>query len=492
MSSAAGAGAGGAPTDDAAAAPVSFASLGVVAPLCEACDALGWRAPTLIQRESIPVSLSGRDVIGLAETGSGKTGAFALPILQALLEAPTRLFAVCLAPTRELAFQIAETFEALGSGIGLKTAVVVGGVDMVTQAIALARKPHVVVGTPGRLVDHLTNTKGFSLRSVRYLVLDEADRMLSLDFEEAINTVLSALPRDRRTMLFSATMTSAVAKLQRASLRDPVRVEVSDKYATVSGLVQQYLFVPAKHKDAYAVYVLNEFAGQAGIVFASTCAGAQRLTLMLQALGFGAVCLHGQMSQSKRLGALARFKAGGKTTVLVATDVAARGLDIPSVDLVLNFDVPANGKDYIHRVGRTARAGRAGRAVTVVTQYDIELYQRIEHLLGTKLDAFPVVEEAALALAARTGEASRVAARDMRERGDGGDAEGRGGRGGGKRDRDAAGGDGEEAAGDAGALVEESLAKRRFLGKGVTGGGGRGRGGGGRGRGGGGGGRGRR
>ena len=191
-----------------------------------------------------------------------KTSKLGVPILQALLEAPARLFALVLAPTRELAFQIAEQFEALGATIGLKTAVIVGGVDMMTQAIALARKPHVVVGTPGRVVDHLQNTKGFSLRSVRFLVLDEADRMLSLDFEEAINAVLDALPRDgRRTFLFSATMTSKVAKLQRASLVDPVRVEVSEKYGTVSTLVQQYLFVPAKYKEAYLAYLLNEFAG---------------------------------------------------------------------------------------------------------------------------------------------------------------------------------------------------------------------------------------
>jgi ATP-dependent RNA helicase DDX47/RRP3 len=170
-------------------------------------------------------------------------------VLQALLAAPARLFCLALAPTRELAFQIAEQFEALGASIGLKTAVVVGGVDMMAQAIALARKPHIIVGTPGRVVDHLTNTKGFSLRAVQFLVLDEADRMLSLDFEEAINTILGALPREgRRTFLFSATMTSKVAKLQRASLVGPVRVEVSERYSTVSTLVQQYLFVPAKYK----------------------------------------------------------------------------------------------------------------------------------------------------------------------------------------------------------------------------------------------------
>ena len=253
--SSAASGGGGASAPDASAAAAAaapratFASLGVCPALCEAAAALRWAYPTPIQCEALPAALGARDVIGLAETGSGKTGAFALPILQALLDAPARMFALVLAPTRELAFQISEQFEALGVSIGLKTAVIVGGVDMMAQAIALARKPHIVIGTPGRVKDHLTNTKGFSLRTVQYLVLDEADRMLSLDFEEDINTILAALPREgRRTFLFSATMTSQVNKLQRASLVDPVRVEVSAKYGTVSTLVQQYLFIPAKYK----------------------------------------------------------------------------------------------------------------------------------------------------------------------------------------------------------------------------------------------------
>lgn len=350
-SSAAGAASSSASSSTAVdAAPETFASLGIVDTLCEAAGSLGWKGPTKIQVEAIPQALKGRDVIGLAETGSGKTGAFALPILQSLLENPQRMYALVLAPTRELAFQISEQFEALGSGIGVKTAVIVGGIDMMTQAVALARKPHIVIGTPGRIVDHLQNTKGFSLRTIQYLVMDEADRMLSLDFEEALNTILASLPRERRTFLFSATMTSKVAKLQRASLKDPVRVEVSSRYQTVSTLVQQYLFIPAKYKECYLVYILNEFAGQSAIVFTSTCASAQRVTIMLHNLGFQACALHGQMSQEKRLSALNKFKSGAKT-ILVATDVASRGLDIPSVDLVLNFDVPTNGKDYIHRVG---------------------------------------------------------------------------------------------------------------------------------------------
>jgi len=393
---------------------VTFESLGLCDELCAATKELGWTNPTKIQQEAIPIALQGRDIIGLAETGSGKTGAFSLPMLHLLLESPQRLFGVVMAPTRELAFQIHEVLTALGSSVGAKSLCVVGGVDIMTQAISLARKPHFVVATPGRLVDHLENTKGFNLRNLKFLCLDEADRMLSMDFEEEINKVLQVIPRDRTTYLFSATMTSKVAKLQRASLHDPVKVQVSTKYQTVSTLVQQYMFVPFSHKDCYLVYLLNELAGQTAIIFTSTCSHAQRATLILRNLGMHAVCLHGQMSQPKRLGALNKFKSGDRS-VLIATDVASRGLDIPCVDLVVNYDVPSNSKDYIHRVGRTARAGRSGRAVTIVTQYEVELYQKIEASLGKKLDAFPFEKELVLVLLERVSEAQRLAALDMRE-----------------------------------------------------------------------------
>lgn len=312
-------------------------------------------------------------------------GAFAIPILNYLLEKPQKqVFAVILAPTRELAFQIHEVMVALGRGMGANCVCVVGGVDMASQAIALARNPHVVVATPGRLLDHLQNTKGFHLRQLKYLVMDEADRMLSMDFEKEINEILEVIPdceKGRRTMLFSATMTSKVEKLQRASLVDPVKVEVSTKFQTPKKLLQSYLFIPAKYKDCYLTYLINEHAGQSILVFGATCNNVQRLALMLRNLGFPAICLHGQMSQPKRLGALTKFKAGGRD-ILICTDVASRGLDIPSVDVVINFDLPGHGKDYIHRVGRTARAGRSGKAIAMVTQYDVEVYQRLEHLVS--------------------------------------------------------------------------------------------------------------
>ena len=391
----------------------SFASLGVGEDLCKACAALGWTTPTSIQEGAIPLALQGRDLIGLAETGSGKTGAFTLPLLERLLVKSSPLSAAILAPTRELAFQIHQVVSALGAHIGAKSCCIVGGVDMVSQAIALAKKPHVVVATPGRLVDHLENTKGFNLRQLQVFVLDEADRMLSMDFEEEINAILEVIPRERQTFLFSATMTKKVAKLQRASLRNPAKVEVSSKYQTVKTLNQQYMFVPAKFKEAYLVYVLNELAGQSGLIFTSTCHVASKTAKMLRILGFSAIALHGQLPQAKRLGALNKFKAASRN-ILVATDVASRGLDIPSVDLVVNFDVPANGKDYIHRVGRTARAGKSGRAVTMVTQYDIELYQRIEQMISKTLPAFPCTKEAVMVLQERVSEAARQAVNEIK------------------------------------------------------------------------------
>ncbi|XP_074935237.1 putative ATP-dependent RNA helicase DDX47 isoform X2 [Phalacrocorax aristotelis] len=373
--------------------PRSFKDLGVTDVLCEACDQLGWKTPTKIQVEAIPVALQGRDIIGLAETGSGKTGAFALPILQALLDTPQRLFALVLTPTRELAFQISEQFEALGSSIGVHTT------------------------TPGRLVDHLENTKGFNLRALKFLVMDEADRILNMDFETEVDKILKVIPRDRKTFLFSATMTKKVQKLQRAALKNPVKCAVSSKYQTVEKLQQYYIFIPSKFKDSYLVYILNELAGNSFMIFCSTCNNTQRTALLLRNLGFTAIPLHGQMSQNKRLGSLNKFKAKARS-ILLATDVASRGLDIPHVDVVINFDIPTHSKDYIHRVGRTARAGRSGKSITFVTQYDVELFQRIEHLIGKKLPAFPMQEEEVMMLTERVAEAQRFARMELREQGE--------------------------------------------------------------------------
>ncbi|OAY78096.1 DEAD-box ATP-dependent RNA helicase 10 [Ananas comosus] len=294
--------------------PKTFAGLGMCEELVEACKSLGWETPSKIQADAILYALQGHDVIGLAQTGSGKTGAFALPILQALLQKPQPFFACVLSPIRELAIQISEQFEALGSGIGVKCSVLVGGVDMMQQAISLAKHPHIVVATPGRLLDHLSNTKGFSLRALKYLVLDEADKLLNMDFERAIDDILKDIPKERRTYLFSTTMTK--------------KIEAASKYSTVDTLKQHYLFIPATYKDCYLVYILVRMSGSTSMVFTRTCESARLLALILRNLGLSAIPINGQMSQAKRLGSLNKFT----------------GLDIPSVDVVINYNIPTNSK----------------------------------------------------------------------------------------------------------------------------------------------------
>ena len=338
------------------------------------------------------------------------------------MDKPQSLFGLILAPTRELAYQISQAFEALGSLIRVRCAVIVGGMDMVPQAIALGKKPHIVVATPGRLLDHLENTKGFSLRHLKFLVMDEADRLLDLDFGPILDKILKVLPNHtsgRRTYLFSATMTAKVESLQRASLSSPLRISIANpdsKYSTVSTLLQSYIFLPHKHKDLYVVSLLStHFPGLISIIFTRTVNETQRLSILLRKLGLPAIPLHGQLSQSARLGALGKFRSRSRD-ILVATDVAARGLDIPAVDLIVNFDLPPDSKTYIHRVGRTARGGKSGRAISLVTQYDVEVWLRIENALGKKLDEFgDVVKEEVMVLSDRVGEAQRAAVTEMKD-----------------------------------------------------------------------------
>lgn len=406
----------------------SFKELGLRDELIEACENLGWKTPSKIQAEAIPHAIEGKDLIGLAQTGSGKTGAFALPILQALIDyvaereskqghKPDPVFFACvLSPTRELAIQIAEQFQALGSSIGVRCAVLVGGVDMMQQTLAIGKRPHIIVATPGRLLDHLSSTKGFSLRMLKYLVLDEADRLLNEEFEKSLDEILKVIPRERRTFLFSATMTKKVRKLQRACLRNPVKIEAASKYSTVDTLKQQFCFLPAKHKDCYLVYILTEMSSSTTMVFTRTCDATRFLALVFRNLGLRAIPISGHMSQSKRLGALNKFKAG-ECNILVCTDVASRGLDIPSVDMVINYDIPSNSKDYIHRVGRTARAGRSGVAISLVNQYELEWYLQIEKLIGKKLPEYPAEEEEVLLLLEQVTEAKRLSQMKIKEMG---------------------------------------------------------------------------
>ncbi|EAZ05014.1 hypothetical protein OsI_27195 [Oryza sativa Indica Group] len=380
---------------------------------------MGWKAPTRIQAEAIPFALQGRDVIGVGQTGSGKTAAFALPIIQALLEHEhrPRFLACVLAPTRELAIQIAKQFEALGSAISLQCSVLIGGIPRTSQTISLAKRPHVVVGTPGRLLDHLTNTKGFSFNKLKYLVLDEADDLLKVDFQKAVDDILNVIPKERRTFLFSATMTEKVKKLRRACLKNPVKVEVASKYSLVDTLRQDLYVVPAKYKDCYLIHVLNKMPGSMIMVFVRTCESTRLLALMLRNLRFKAISISGQMSQDKRLGALNRFRTRD-CNILVCTDVASRGLDIQGVDVVINYDFPLNSKDYIHRVGRTARAGQSGYAVSLVNQFEGEFFKLTEQFLGgEEIPARKVDADEIMILHERIYDSKRIALKTMNESG---------------------------------------------------------------------------
>lgn len=352
---------------------------------------LGVKDPTPIQVNCIPEILKGRDCIGAAKTGSGKTLAFALPIIQKLCEDPYGIYALILTPTRELAYQIADQFAVIGKPMNLKHCVVVGGVDMVAQGQELSKKPHIVVATPGRLADHLESCSTFTLSKIKFLVLDEADRLLGGHFDDQIKTIFTSLPKTRQNLFFSATITDTLQKLETVTGRDCFLYEAPAEVATVEQLEQHYVLCPKDVKDAYLVEVIRTYraTNQTGniMIFTDTCRNCQVLSMTLNEVGFENVALHAMIPQSQRLGALNRFKSN-TVKMLIATDVASRGLDIPTVQLVVNHMVPKVPKEYIHRVGRTARAGRGGKAITLVTPYDIPLLQAIEEHIKMKLTEF--------------------------------------------------------------------------------------------------------
>ncbi|KAL6750049.1 P-loop containing nucleoside triphosphate hydrolase protein [Haematococcus lacustris] len=376
----------------------SFKELGISDWLCSVCKSLGMQRPTPVQQGCIPAILAGKDVIGLAQTGSGKTAAFALPILQRLARDPYGVFALVLTPTRELAIQIAEQFRALGAGMSLRDCVVIGGADMAAQTRELGRRPHLVIATPGRLKGLLDAEQGLAqaFQRTAFLVMDEADRLLDPGFETDLRTILLALPPGdaRQTLLFSATMTQALIKLQQSSLDDAFLFQAYQGLRTADTVREQYVFMPHKVKEVYLAHLLGllpTLKVRSALVFCSTCKGCALLALMLQELGLQCAALHSGRPQKQRLAALASFKSE-TVPLLLATDVASRGLDIPSVDLVINFDLPLLASDYVHRVGRTARAGRSGWAVSLVTQYDVDLVHAIEALIGHQLEEYALEE----------------------------------------------------------------------------------------------------
>mmetsp|Transcript_7848 Transcript_7848/g.19090 ORF Transcript_7848/g.19090 Transcript_7848/m.19090 type:complete len:399 (-) Transcript_7848:3344-4540(-) len=362
---------------------LTFEKLGISKELCRICKANNFLVPTKIQAKVIPYALNGRDLIGYAQTGSGKTIAYLLPIIQKLVKKKSTFFSVIMVPSRELAFQIASYFEAFGNIFGIKIAVLVGGLENSSQKAMLSLNPHILICTPGRLIEHLEKLLRFKIKKVSIFVLDEADRLFQLDFKKEFSIIFSELPKNRQSLFFSATISSNLEKLQKISMKNPIKIQINKKYKAVKTLEQNYIFIPHKLKDCYFIYLCNEFNGSSVLVFVDTQKCAEKKTLLAKFLGFNVGCLHGGMNQNKRLEILQKFRLG-KIKILIATDLASRGLDIPNVDLVINYDLPNLAKEYVHRIGRTARAGRSGRAVNIVTQYDIHLCQKIETLIQQK------------------------------------------------------------------------------------------------------------
>ncbi|KAF3666834.1 DEAD-box ATP-dependent RNA helicase 36 [Capsicum annuum] len=400
---------------------ITFSDLGLAEWAIKTCKELGMKNPTPVQRHCIPRILSGQDVLGLAQTGSGKTAAFALPILHRLAEDPYGVSCLVVTPTRELAFQLAEQFRALGSCLNLRCAVVVGGMDMINQTKSLMQRPHVVIATPGRikvLIEQNPDLPPVFSRT-KFLVLDEADRVLDVGFEEELKAIFQCLPKNRQTLLFSATMTSNLKTLLELSANKAYFYEAYEGFKTVESLKQQYIFIPKNVKDVYLQYILSKIKDigvRSAIIFVSTCRICQLLGLLLEELEIDAASLHSYKSQSLRLSSLHKFKSG-QVPILVATDVASRGLDIPTVDLVINYDIPRYPQDYVHRVGRTARAGRGGLAVSFVTQNDVNLIHEIEAVLGKQLEKFECKENEVLDNITKVYKAKRVASMKMMDDG---------------------------------------------------------------------------
>ncbi|KAB0679880.1 DEAD/DEAH box helicase [Aureimonas leprariae] len=368
---------------------VLFKDLGLADLLLAALDRAELVTPTPIQAEAIPPQLKGRDVLGIAQTGTGKTAAFSLPLLDSLLKtgqraASRRPLALILAPTRELVLQIAETIHKLSDRTKLKHATVFGGVSARPQAEALARGVEIVVATPGRLLD-LMEQKALALDAVKYLVLDEADRMLDMGFIRDVTRIVKALPTERQSLLFSATMPQSVASLAAKILREPVRVEVTPEIVTVEKIEQSAWLVPQKAKKHWLIRHLAEPGVDKVVVFTRTKHGANRLAEDLGKANIEALAIHGNKSQGARQKALSAFHSG-KMRVLVATDIVARGIHVDDISHVVNFDLPEEPEAYVHRIGRTARAGKSGIAVALVDPTERAKLKAIEKLTGQRFD----------------------------------------------------------------------------------------------------------
>ncbi|WP_308920440.1 DEAD/DEAH box helicase [Janthinobacterium sp. J1-1] len=361
---------------------MTFSSLGLIDPLVHTLAELGYDKPTPVQAKAIPVVLAGRDLMAAAQTGTGKTAGFAVPLLQRLalegVVAPQCVRVLVLVPTRELAEQVYASFRSYGGSLPLRSFVAYGGVAIEPQISKLRKGLDVLVATPGRLLD-LQSQGAIKFEQVQTLVLDEADRMLDLGFERELDLLLMTMPKQRQTLLFSATFSDAIRAMAKTMLKDPVSVEVSPRNSTVKAVKQSVIVCDKKRKPELFLHLLKKKRWGQVLVFVKTRKGVEVLVKTLLEQGVSADSIHGDKTQSNRLRALARFKAR-EVQVLVATDVAARGLDIEQLPQVVNFDLPTVAEDYIHRIGRTGRAGASGEAISLVCADEVELLSAVEAL----------------------------------------------------------------------------------------------------------------
>ncbi|MCE9633773.1 MAG: DEAD/DEAH box helicase [Methylophilales bacterium] len=367
--------------------PITFAELNLDPQILRAVEDEGYTVPTPIQAKAIPLVLAGRDIMAMAQTGTGKTAAFTLPLLQMLLPhastsaSPARhpIRALILAPTRELAIQVEESVETYSAHVPLRSTVVFGGIDIKTQKPALMKGVEVLVATPGRLLDHV-ESRNLQLNQVQVLILDEADRMLDMGFMPDLKRILALLPKQRQTLLFSATFSEEIKKLAQEFLRNPEVVEVARRNTTAETVKQSIYLVDQTHKHSVLADLIRSRGAAQVLVFTRTKIAAGKLARALEREGILADAIHGDKNQQERLKALDAFKEG-KITALVATDVAARGLDIDDLPLVVNYELPSNAEDYVHRIGRTGRAGASGEAISLVDSAEEKMLLEIEKLL---------------------------------------------------------------------------------------------------------------
>ncbi|MEN8077838.1 DEAD/DEAH box helicase [Clostridioides difficile] len=362
-----------------------FKDLNIIKPILKAVEEAGYEKPTEIQENSIPVVLKGKDILGCAQTGTGKTAAFAIPILQNIVEDKEKnnernIKALIVAPTRELAIQIEENFAMYSKYLDIKDTVIFGGVNQSSQVRKIKAGVDILVATPGRLLD-LSNQKHVDLKNVKYFILDEADRMLDMGMIHDVKKIISRLPKERQNLLFSATMPKEVMKLVNSILKNPVKVEVQPVSSTAEIISQGVYHVPKKNKKSLLIHLLKDESIKSVIVFSRTKHGANKIAKDLEKAGITAAAIHGNKSQNQRQLALNNFKEGN-IRVLVATDIAARGIDIDELSHVINYDLPDVAETYVHRIGRTGRAGASGVAITFCDEEEKAMFRSIEKVIG--------------------------------------------------------------------------------------------------------------